>query len=124
LPEPGQKKNYMPKPFSNIESITIERFYVLHSTKTKSSRNKNAQHRIVILGRFTVDLTFMKMFPTNDQENTSKQYIVFRGNSHHRPRPDDGSRYGRFSSIINRDDSFTELSYTKHESCFLGNKWL
>ena len=60
--------------FSDIENMTIERFY---NNYIKS--NGDAQHRIVVLGLWSVDIKERLKFLTDEPDNAEMHRFFIRG---------------------------------------------
>ena len=71
------------EPFPDIESMTIERYYNNYK-KSKGLKIYN----IVRLGLYTVDIKNRLKFLTDDPNDPENQYLVLRGLTHKRERPE------------------------------------
>ena len=99
--------------FSDIENMTIERFY-----NNYLQSNGLPQYRYVVLGQWSIDLKRLIKFLSDLPENTIDFRMVIRGSDHQRRRPE-SSRF-MVGSLI---DSLTKRSITDYVHNWLGHTW-
>lgn len=100
-------------PFSDIENMTIERFY---NNFIKSKGHK--EHRLVLLGVWTIDVKMRLKFLTDEPANLRMYHKVVRGSTHQRRRPENS----RFLAVSG-NDSLTKRSIGDDDICWLGTTW-
>ena len=101
------------EPFSDIDCMTIERFY---SRFMKS--NGDPKNSFVILGLWTVNIKNRIKFLTDDPQNKQRQFLVVRGMTHKRRRP----MSTRFV-VGSITDSLARRNIKEWEFSWLGETW-
>ena len=92
-------QNYNFEALNNIESQTIERYH-----KKYMNSNGDPKFRYVNIGLWTADLKKKILMPTADLSNENLYRILFRGNTHKRPRPNDEKRFCSSGAGANNSD--------------------
>ena len=77
------------EPFEDIDNMTIERY---HNNYIKSHGDQ--QYRLVVLGVWTIDIKERLKMLSDEKDNTDLHYIVIRGTTHLRARPENSQRFG------------------------------
>ena len=102
------------EPFDDIECMTLERF-----NNNFIWSKGDVQFRIVVLGLWIVDIKRRLKFMPDDPDDTKKQHLVIRGQSHHRKRPGH-PKYSRYTV----GSGYDPLSKISIPSCLhLGHHW-
>ena len=99
--------------FPDIECMTIVRFYANY-IKSKG----HDEHRQVLLGKYSVDIKLRLRYLTADPDNAKEHYIVIRGQTTVRRRPNSK----RF--LLEHDKfQFNPIKITSGDYNWLGETW-
>ena len=102
------------EPFSDIDSMTIERF---NNNFIKSKGH--SKYKMAVLGVWSVNVKLRVKFRTIDPDNQQMYRMVIRGLSHNRRRPESD----RFV-VGSESDSLTRRNITGDEDVnWLGITW-